>query len=510
MTNLRIILCDQLTHDISSLSDINKDEDIVLMVELHSEFTYVKHHKKKIAFLLSAMRHFSAELSNANVNVCYIKLEDQNNKNLLKDHVKEIIEKHSVKRVIITHPSEYRILQEIKQWKSIFSIPVQIREDNRFLCTPGEFSKWASDKKQLRMEFFYREIRKKHDILMNGNKPEGGKWNFDNENQKSPAKYLNIPEKYEATPDKITIEVMQLVNKHFGDHFGDLGPFFFAVTRDDAKVALSHFIERRLKKFGDYQDAMIENEPWMFHSHLSFYLNCGLLTAMECIRAAEHAYHSKSLPINAVEGFIRQIIGWREYVRGIYWHKMPDYKNENFFGADRKLPDFFWHANSKMNCINQCVKETKRHAYAHHIQRLMVLGNFALLAGINPNQVNEWYLIVYADAYEWVELPNVTGMVLFADGGYLASKPYAASGAYINKMSNYCNNCSFNVNSKNGQEACPFNYLYWNFIVQNREKLEKNPRISMIYRVYDKMSEKKRRDIESDSQNFLGLIKYDN
>ena len=510
MTNLRIILCDQLTHDISSLSDINKDEDIVLMVELHSEFTYVKHHKKKIAFLLSAMRHFSAELSNANVNVCYIKLEDQNNKNLLKDHVKEIIEKHSVKRVIITHPSEYRILQEIKQWKSIFSIPVQIREDNRFLCTPGEFSKWAGDKKQLRMEFFYREIRKKYNILMNGNKPEGGKWNFDNENQKSPAKNLNIPEKYEAKPDQITIEVIQLVNKHFGGHFGDLEPFFFAVTRDDAKIALKHFIERRLIKFGDYQDAMIENEPWMFHSHLSFYLNCGLLTAMECIRAVEHAYHSKSLPINSVEGFIRQIIGWREYVRGVYWHKMPDYKNENFFGADRKLPDFFWHANSKMNCINQCVKETKRHAYAHHIQRLMVLGNFALLAGINPDQVNEWYLIVYADAYEWVELPNVTGMVLFADGGYLASKPYASSGAYINKMSNYCNNCSFNVNSKNGQEACPFNYLYWNFIVQNREKLEKNPRISMMYRVYDKMSEKKRRDIESDSKNFLGRIKYDN
>jgi len=510
MKNLRIILCDQLTHDISSLSDINKDKDIVLMVELHSEFTYVKHHKKKIAFLLSAMRHFSAELSNANVNVCYVKLEDQNNKNLLKDHVKEIIEKYSVKRVIITHPSEYRILQEIKQWKSILSIPVQIREDNRFLCTPEEFSKWAGNKKQLRMEFFYREIRKNYNILMNGNKPEGGKWNFDNENQKSPEKNLNIPEKYEAKPDQITIEVIQLVNKYFGGHFGDLEPFFFAVTRDDAKVALKHFIERRLIKFGDYQDAMIENEPWMFHSHLSFYLNCGLLTAMECIRAVEHAYHSKSLPINSVEGFIRQIIGWREYVRGVYWHKMPDYKNENFFVADRKLPDFFWQANSKMNCINQCVKETRRHAYAHHIQRLMVLGNFALLAGIDPDQVNEWYLIVYADAYEWVELPNVTGMVLFADGGYLASKPYAASGAYINKMSNYCNNCFFNVNSKNGQEACPFNYLYWNFIVQNRDKLEKNPRISMMYRIYDKMSEKKRRDIESDSKNFLGRIKYDN
>ncbi|GAB4166539.1 MAG: cryptochrome/photolyase family protein [Rickettsiaceae bacterium] len=510
MTNLRLILYDQLTYDISSLSDIDKDNDLVMMVELYSEFTYVKHHKKKIAFLLSAMRHFAAELSDLDINLCYIKLEDRNNKNSLQDQVAEVIGKYSIKKVIVTRPSEYRILQEIEKWRNIIKVPVEIREDNRFLCTPKEFSKWAGDRKNLKMEFFYRRMRKKHNILMDGNKPEGGKWNYDSENRKPPQKNLNVPEKYEIKPDQITIEAIKLVDKYFFDHFGDLEPFFFAVTRNDARLALKDFIEKRLEKFGDYQDSMIENEPWMFHSHLSFYLNCGLLTATECVKAVEDAYRERYLPINAVEGFIRQIVGWREYIRGIYWHRMPSYKNENFFGAERKLPEFFWNANSKMNCVNQCVRETKEHAYAHHIQRLMVLGNFALLAGIDPDKVNEWYLIVYADAYEWVELPNVTGMILFADGGYLASKPYAASGSYINKMSNYCKNCSFKVNKKNGQGACPFNYLYWNFLVQNRSKLGKNPRISMIYRTYDKMSEERKKEIKSDSQNFLNRIKYEN
>jgi deoxyribodipyrimidine photolyase-related protein len=475
----------------------------------NSEFTHVKHHKKKIAFLLSAMRHFAKELKDSGVNLCYVKIDNQNNKDSLKDQIKEVIEKYSVKKVIVTYPSEYRILQEIKSWKNTINIPIEIREDNRFLFTPNEFSKWAGEKKQLRMEFFYREIRKKHNILMNGDEPEGGKWNYDNENRKLPPKDLNIPANYKIKQDQITMEVIKLVNEYFFDHFGDLEPFFFAVTRDDARLVLIDFIEKRLEKFGDYQDAMIENEPWMFHSHLSFYLNCGLLTPIECVKAAEYAYHRKSLPINSVEGFIRQIIGWREYIRGIYWHRMPSYKNENFFGANRKLPSFFWEADSKMNCVDQCVKETKKHAYAHHIQRLMVLGNFVLLAGIHPNEVNEWYLIVYADAYEWVELPNVTGMILFADGGYLASKPYAAGGSYIKKMSNYCTNCSFKINIKNGSEACPFNYLYWNFLVSNRSKLETNHRISMMYKTYDKMSSSQKEAIASDSRKFLNSIKYD-
>ena len=263
--------------------------------------------------------------------------------------------------------------------------------------------------------------------------------------------------------DAITQEVLRDVARVFPDHFGDLEPFHFAVTRKQALKVLKEFIEQRLPAFGDYQDAMIEGEPWMYHSHLSFYLNCGLLLPLECVQAAEQAYHAGTAPLNAVEGFIRQIMGWREYIRGIYWLKMPDYAKSNFLAATRSLPEFYWTGDTQMNCLKQCVLETKKNAYAHHIQRLMVLGNFALLAGIDPRQVNEWFLIVYADAYEWVELPNVSGMILFADGGYLGSKPYAAGGNYIHKMSNYCQNCTYKVTQKNGEQACPFNYLYWNF-----------------------------------------------
>jgi len=297
--------------------------------------------------------------------------------------------------------------------------------------------------------------------------------------------------------------VIDLVAEQFPDHFGDLKPFYFAVTRDQAFNALQLFIKTRLSHFGDYQDAMIEGEPWMYHSHISFYLNCGLLLPLECVHAAEDAYVQGNAPLNAVEGFIRQIIGWREYVRGIYWLKMPEYPEENFFKAERDLPDFYWTANTQMNCLRQCVLETRENAYAHHIQRLMVLGNFALLAGVNPKQVNRWFLTVYADAYEWVELPNVSGMILFADGGYLASKPYAAGGSYINKMSNYCKNCRYKVTKKNGEDACPFNYLYWDFLARNREKLRSNHRIGMMYKTYDRMDEGKKQAISDDSLNFL-------
>jgi deoxyribodipyrimidine photolyase-related protein len=358
------------------------------------------------------------------------------------------------------------------------------------------------------MEYFYREMRKKYDILMQGNDPIGGQWNYDAENRKPPKAGLNIPSPYVGECDDITQDALSLAAEHFGDHFGDLEPFYFAVTRDEALQVLDQFIERRLSHFGDYQDAMVQGEPWMYHSHISFYLNCGLLLPLECVRAAERAYSEAKAPLNAVEGFIRQIIGWREYVRGIYWLKMPEYVSENFLQADRQLPDFYWTANTKMNCLRQCVSETKKNAYAHHIQRLMVLGNFALLAGIHPKFVNEWFLIVYADAYEWVELPNVSGMILFADGGYLASKPYAASGSYINKMSNYCKTCSYKVAKKNGPDACPFNYLYWDFLSRNREKLQSNHRIGMMYKNYDRMGAEKQKEIRDDSDNFF--IRLDN
>ena len=338
---------------------------------------------------------------------------------------------------------------------------------------------------------------------MNDDKPEGGQWNYDSENRKPPKEGLDIPQTYMSEPNEITQEVINLVSDKFNDHFGDLEPFHFAVTRDQALQALDQFITERLCQFGDYQDAMIQGEPWMYHSHLSFYINCGLLNPLECIRRAEEAYRKGKAPLNAAEGFIRQILGWRQYIRGIYWLKMPEYAEENYLEAQRELPWMFWGGDTKMNCLAQCVKETKENAYAHHIQRLMVLGNFCLLTGIDPKLVNEWFLVVYADAYEWVEMPNVSGMILYADGGYLASKPYISGGAYINRMSNYCKGCSYKVSKKNGPEACPFNYLYWNFVIEHEDKFSGNLRMGHSYRTLAKMDDEKIMAIRGDASRFF-------
>lgn len=506
MSTLRLILGDQLSREISSLEGCVSSKDVILMCEIWNEATYVKHHKKKIAFLFSAMRHFAEELKASGYRVEYTKLNDKDNTGFFKTEVERTLKKYKFDHIVVTHPGEYRVLQDIESWEAGFGMPVKIKSDNRFLCTTEEFSTWAKDRKQLRLEYFYREIRKKNSILMNGSDPVGGQWNYDSENRQPPKSGLEIPEPYSNDTDDITREVMDLVAERFSDHFGDLEPFYFAVTRDQALQALYLFIEHRLKNFGTFQDAMIEGEPWMYHSHIGFYLNCGLLLPMECVRAAEEAYNQDKVPLNSVEGFIRQIIGWREYVRGVYWLKMPDYANENFFGAKRNLPEFYWTAETKMNCLHQCISETKKNAYAHHIQRLMILGNFALISGFDPVQVNEWFLIVYADAYEWVELPNVSGMILFADGGFLASKPYAAGANYINKMSNYCKNCNYQVTKKNGPNACPFNYLYWDFLVRNRDQLQSNHRVSMMYKTYDRMDEDKKNAIRHDSEQFLNAL----
>jgi deoxyribodipyrimidine photolyase-related protein len=504
MSILRVILADQLSEKISSLSDMNKEEDIVMLCEVIEEASYVKHHKKKLVFLFSAMRHFALSLEKSGFNVLYTKIDE--NVNSYEEVIRRTLSTHKITKIIIAFPGEYRILEKINSWHKLFQVEVELREDNRFLSSIDEFKIWAGDRKQLRMEYFYRFMRKKHNILIDGDNPEGDSWNYDSENRKIPGADVYIPKPYQVETDQITKEVIKVVGDKFASHFGDMSPFNFAVTRIDALSVLDHFIKNRLDKFGDFQDAMIENEPWMFHSHLSFYLNCGLLEPLECVLAAQSAYYQKKASLNNVEGFIRQILGWREYIRGIYWLKMPRYAHENFLSAAKNLPQFYWTANTKMNCLKQCIKETKENAYAHHIQRLMVLGNFALLAGIDPRQVNEWFLIVYADAYEWVELPNVSGMVLFADGGLLASKPYVAGGSYINKMSNYCKNCKYNVVEKNGVNACPFNYLYWHFLISNRDKLSSNPRISMMYKVIDKMDEIKKENIIKDSKKFLESI----
>ena len=503
MTVLRMILGDQLNHSISSLDDCNKEKDIVLMCEVMEEVVYIKHHKKKIAFLFSAMRHFAISLKENGYTIYYTKLDDNKNTGSFFGEVRRYITKYNITRIIVTQPSEYRVLKNIHSWKKNFNIPIEIRADIHFFCEPEEFKSWAKAHNPIRMEHFYRYMRKKYSILMDGEKPEGGKWNYDSKNRKSPKEGLHIPSICIFKPDYITQDVLNLVHLLFEDHFGDLEPFNFAVNREEALTAFKQFIDQRLMHFGDFQDAMIEGEPFVFHSHISLYLNCGLLLPMECVKAVIEAYNYKKAPLNAVEGFIRQIIGWREYVRGVYWMKMPEYKNNNYFGAVKNLPDFYWTAKTKMNCLKQCVKETKENAYAHHIQRLMVLGNFALITGISPTQVNEWFLSVFVDAYEWVELPNVSGMTLFADGGFLASKPYAAGGNYINKMSNYCKNCIYKINLKNGLKACPFNYLFWDFLIRNRKMLNYNHRIRLLYKSYDRMSSDKKLAIELDSKQFL-------
>lgn len=504
MGAVRLILGDQLNTAISSLSDIDKKSDTVLMAEVYEEATYVRHHPKKIAFIFSAMRHFARELEEKGIKVRYVRLKEENNSNSLKGEVGRAVSDLKPEKVVVTEPGEYRLMQDIKRWEQELGVEVDIREDDRFLATHQDFSDWAEGRKTLRMEYFYREMRKKHHILLTkDHKPVGGEWNFDQDNRKQIPDEEKPPTPIQFQPDEITNEVLDLVDSQFGDHFGDLRPFHLAVKREEALRALRQFIKERLPKFGDYQDAMKQGEPFLYHSHISYCLNAGLLLPSEVIEKAEQAYYDGDAPINAVEGFIRQILGWREFIRRIYWHYMPDYAEMNFLNAKRALPDFFWSGDTDMNCLRQSITETKENAYAHHIQRLMVIGNFALLAGLDPKEVNEWYLIVYFDAYEWVEMPNVQGMILYADGGKFASKPYAASGTYISRMSDYCQNCRYSVSKKNGEAACPFNYLYWDFLARNEDVLKDNPRVGMIYKTYSRMSDYKKKAISEDARRFF-------
>ncbi len=503
---LRPVLGDQLTFELASLRDAGPD-DLVLIAEVGEEAGYVGHHKKKIAFLFSAMRHFAAALEANGVAVRYVRLDDPDNTHSLKgEAVRALEEVGPFDAVALTEPGEWRVLKDFQAWSDDLGVPVTIAGDDRFICAIDEFARWADGKKQLRMEFFYREMRKKTGVLMEGDDPVGGQWNLDHDNRKALPSDFAPPKRLRFEPDDVTREVLGLVGARFDNHFGDLEPFEWGVTHADAEAALDHFITDCLPQFGDYQDAMADDEPFLMHGLVSLYLNAGLLDPLETCRRVEDAYSDGHAPLNAVEGFIRQILGWREYVRGIYWLHMPDYKNLNALEADRPLPDFYWTGETKMNCLRQAVLATKQHAYAHHIQRLMITGNFALLAGVHPDAINDWYLAVYADAYEWVELPNTHGMAIYADGGIMASKPYAAGGAYINKMSNHCKACSYKVTKKNGPDACPFNYLYWDFMARNEERLRSNQRIGKMYGTYHRFSDEKKQAIREDSRRFLESI----
>ena len=504
MRTIRLILGDQLDLGIASLADINPQEDLILMAELNEEATYVKHHKKKIAFIFSAMRHFAEQCEAEGFNICYIKYDSPENKGSFLKQIQYIIDKYSATGLCMVEAGEYRLRQQFQQFQKETSLHFEIRRDTRFFSTEEWFRNWAEPRSQLRMEYFYRELRREHKILMNKDgTPIGGKWNYDFENRVPPDTKKNIPISAKIEPDQITQDVMELVNRSFPNHFGNLDSFHYAVTRKDALVVLNKFIDERLQDFGTYQDAMLTDEPWMYHSHIGLYLNIGLLNPKEVVWLAENAFYERNLPLNSIEGFIRQILGWREYVRGLYWYKMPEYADMNYLELNADLPDFYWTAKTELKCLSQSILQTQKHAYAHHIQRLMVLGNYALLTGVSPHALNNWFLSVYVDAYEWVELPNVSGMVLFADGGILASKPYVSGGAYIDRMSNYCKSCKYNVKEKTGERACPFNYLYWNFLIIHENKFKNNPRVAMMYRTLAKMTSEKKRQIKLDAETWL-------
>ncbi len=504
--NLILVLGDQLSPAVTSLAAGDPGRDLVLMAELGDEARYVRHHKKKIAFLFSAMRHFADELRGLGWTVEYVTLDAPDNRGSFTAQLGDAIARHRPERVIVTEAGEWRVRQMQASWAERFSRPVDILPDERFLCPTADFARWAAGRKQLRMEYFYREMRRRTGLLMDDDAPAGGRWNFDAENRKPAKADLFMPRPPSFEPDAVTQEVLALVEARFGDHFGDLAPFGFAITRADAEAAFDAFVARALPKFGDYQDAMLAGEPFLYHAVIAQYLNCGLLDPLRVCRQVEIEWRAGRVPLNAAEGFIRQIIGWREYVRGIYWLKMPGYERSNFFGHTRKLPDFYWTGETSMACVRAAVTQTRAHAYAHHIQRLMITGNFALLAGIDPHELHEWYLAVYADAYEWVELPNTVGMSQFADGGLLASKPYAASGAYINRMSDYCGGCSYDVKQRTGPQACPFNALYWDFLSRHRGKIGSNPRMAQMVRTYDKFPADEQQRIADSAATFLASL----
>ena len=509
MKTLRLILGDQLSRSISALQDIDVSNDVVLMVEVTAEATYVPHHKQKLVLVLSAMRHFAQQLGEEGISIDYVRLDDTGNTGSFSGELERALLRHRVDSIVATEPGEWRVWEMMLGWREQLDLPVEIRADDRYLCSRDEFAEWAADRKSLRMEYFYRDMRRKTGWLIEAGKPVGGRWNYDADNRKSLPDDIDIPASPGFEPDSITRTVINLIEQHCNDHFGELATFSWATTRDDAVAALQSFIRHCLPAFGDYQDAMKADEDYLFHSVLSPYINIGLLDPREVCETALTAYRKGRAPLNAVEGFIRQILGWREYMRGIYWLNMPDYAGSNFFNAERPLPTFYWTAETEMNCLHQVIDATRHNAYAHHIQRLMITGNFALLSGIAPIEVERWYLSVYADAFEWVELPNTHGMALFADGGLLSSKPYAASGAYIDRMSDYCKACRYQPKIKLGPEACPFNSLYWHFMIVNEDRLRSNPRMAMPYRTLDRMSRERRSTIVQQARDFLAQIDQD-
>ena len=503
MKTLIPVLGDQLSFDVSSLDGAAPADAVVLMMEVADETTYVRHHRKKIAYILSAMRHHAAALVQAGWHVDYVRLDDPDNAGSFTGEVARAIARHAPDRIVVTEAGEWRVAAMIDAWETLIGLPVDIRADTRFVASHADFETWAATRKELTMEWFYRAMRARTGLLMDGAKPAGDRWNFDKENRKPAKADLLMPRPLSFPPDAITQEVLSLVADRFADHPGSLDDFDYAVTAADAARQADAFFAHALPQFGDYEDAMLTGERFLWHSILSPYINSGLLDPLDLCRRAEAEYRAGRAPLNSVEGYVRQILGWREYMRGIYWREGPTYVDRNFLDHHRPLPAFYWTGETDMHCLAEAIGQTLATAHAHHIQRLMVTGNFALLIGADPKAVHEWYLEVYVDAYEWVELPNTLGMSQFGDGGLLGSKPYISSGAYIDRMSDYCRHCRYDVKQRTGPDACPFNALYWDFLARHRGKLGENRRLAMPYRTWDKQSEEARVATLAQAAGFL-------
>ncbi|TWT76125.1 Deoxyribodipyrimidine photo-lyase-related protein [Posidoniimonas polymericola] len=492
LRNLVLVLGDQLNADSAAFDGFDRDADGVWMAEVCHESEHVWTHKARIVMFLAAMRHFRNALEDRGLRVLYRELPATGKDSIetFSDALEQTLAELECSKLVVVDPGEWRVRQELKDAAERLGVALEFRADRHFLSTPEQFAEHAEGRKQLRMEYFYREIRRRHNVLMKDGKPVGGKWNFDHDNRKSYGKQGPDPHPPKAfPPDAVTAGVIKLVNRRFAEHPGDMDAFDWPVTPEHAAHALKDFIKNRLPRFGDYQDAMWTGEPFLNHSLLSAAMNLKLINPAQVVQAAVDAYQDGSAPLNCVEGFVRQILGWREYVRGVYWLHMPGYLERNELGADRPLPDFYWTGETEMACLRDAIGQTLTYGYAHHTQRLMVTGLHALLVGVDPREVHKWYLAVYVDAVEWVELPNTLGMSQFADGGVMASKPYAASGKYIDRMSNYCQSCRFAPAKATGDDACPFTTLYWDFLDRNRERLEENQRMKLQVKNLDRKTD---------------------
>ncbi len=505
---LRLILGDQLNINHTWFKTVDEQVTYVLM-EIQTETDYAIHHIQKVLGVFASMQEFAKTLQQQKHNVIYIKLNDKHNLQSFDKNCAVLISKNNYTHFEYQLPDEYRVDKHLKQYTKSLKISVNAVDTEHFYSTRNELGNLFEGKKTYLMETFYRYMRKKHNVLIiDGDKPLHGKWNFDEDNrQKLPKEHKpTAPYLFTNNVTEIETELKKAIIKTIGTV--DSKNFLWPINREQSIQLLDFFVENCLPLFGTFQDAMAPNEWSLYHSRLSFSMNIKLLSPQEVVNRAiaEYTKRPNEIEYNQLEGFVRQIIGWREYMRGIYWHKMPEYATLNYFEHTAKLPQWFWTGKTKMNCLKNAITQSLQFAYAHHIQRLMITGNFALLAGVNPDEVDNWYLGIYIDAFEWVEITNTRGMSQFADGGIVGSKPYVSSATYINKMSSYCTGCYYNKAKKTGDKACPFNSLYWNFYDKHESKLSKNPRIGMMYNVWRKMAPNAKAELLEQADYYLKHI----